>query len=160
MRQSPLTTFTLALCLGAQLVDGAESKSPSGVGETKKAIAAVNAKYAEAVERRDAAAIRNLYTEDAIVLPPDQPMIRGNAGIEDFWKGSFAAGVKGASFETLDVERTGDLAVETGNYTMTVAPEGKEAQTATGKYVVVWKREKDGSWKLHRDIWNGTPSRK
>ena len=29
--------------------------------------------------------------------------------------------------------------------------------TPTVKYVVVWRRQKDGTWKLHRDIWNAIP---
>ncbi|MBI2963625.1 MAG: SgcJ/EcaC family oxidoreductase [Deltaproteobacteria bacterium] len=159
MNRLLVCAVSVVLCL-APLATRAESKEGAGVAETKQALAAVNARYGKAVEQRDAAAIRDLYTKDAILLPPDQAMIRGNAGVEDFWKASFAAGVKTASLDTIDVEQAGDVAVETGTYAMTVAPEGKEAQTATGKYVVMWKRVKDGTWKLHRDIWNATPAAK
>jgi ketosteroid isomerase-like protein len=55
---------------------------------------------------------------------------------------------------TETVERAGDYAIETGTVTVTVQPEGKAAQTSNGKYVVVWKRQTDGSWQLHHDIWN------
>ncbi|MFQ5962049.1 MAG: YybH family protein, partial [Candidatus Methylomirabilales bacterium] len=47
-----------------------------------------------------------------------------------------------------------DLAYEMGAYTLTIQPEGGQAQTDTGKYVVVWTRQADGSWKLAVDIWN------
>lgn len=159
MNRLLVCAVSVMLC-SAPLATRAESKEAAGIAETKRALAAVNARYGKAVEQRDAAAIRDLYTKDAIVLPPDQAMIRGNAGVEDFWKASFAAGVKAASLEAIDVEQVGDVAFETGTYTMTVAPEGKQAQTATGKYVVVWKRLSDGAWKLHRDIWNATPAAK
>jgi len=42
---------------------------------------------------------------------------------------------------------------------LTVQPEGKEASTASAKYVVVWKRQPDGSWQMHRDIWNSVPAK-
>ncbi len=128
--------------------------------EARRAIEATNAKYGDAVQKGDAAAIVALYTKDAILLPDDGEMIRSSpAKIEEFWKASFKAGVKAAKLETLDVERMGDVAVETGRFAMTIQPEGKEATTAKGKYVVVWKREGD-SWKLHRDIWNSDPAAK
>lgn len=128
-----------------------------GVEEAKKGIADVNAKYGAAIEHQDAAAIRDFYTKDAIVLPPEHAMIHGNDGVVDFWNASFKAGVKNGVLTTENVERRADVAVETGTFTMKTQPEGKDAQTATGKYVVVWKRQKDGGWKLHRDIWNATP---
>ncbi len=130
------------------------------VEEARKAIEATNAKYGDAVKKGDAAAIVALYTKDAIVLPDDGEMIQSSpAKIEEFWKASFRAGVKAAKLETLDVERAGDVAVETGRFAMTIQPEGKEATTAKGKYVVVWKHD-GGSWKLHRDIWNSNPAPK
>jgi len=70
------------------------------------------------------------------------------------------AGVKSVTLNTENVERAGDYAIETGTVTLTVQPEGKEAQKSTAKYVVVWKHQKDGSWQLHRDIWNENPHSK
>ena len=28
-----------------------------------------------------------------------------------------------------------------------------------GKYVVVWKKGSDGTWRLYRDIWNADPAK-
>ena len=46
----------------------------------------------------------------------------------------------------------GDLAYETGSYTFTIVAEGKEARAVKGRYVEVWKKQTDGSWKMYRDI--------
>jgi uncharacterized protein (TIGR02246 family) len=126
----------------------------SSLAATKKAIAAANAKYGDAVAKGDAKTIRSLYTDNAYVLPPGMPAVHGGAAIEELWGGFFKAGAKAATLATEDVERSGDLAAETGTYTFTMQPEGKPAATTSGKYVVVWKHQKDGGWKLHRDIWN------
>jgi uncharacterized protein (TIGR02246 family) len=152
-------TLIAALCLASPAAR-AESKDSGDLAEAKKGIAAANAKFSAAVEHHDAVAVAALYTKDATVLPPDHPMVHGSSAIEAFWKDTVAAGLKGASLKTIDVERSGDVAVETGIATMTLEPEGKEAQAVTAKYVVVWKREKDGAWRLHRDIWNAMPQEK
>ncbi len=46
-----------------------------------------------------------------------------------------------------------NLAVEVGQYTLTIQPEGAPVITDVGKYVVVWKND-EGTWKLHIDIFN------
>ena len=128
------------------------------VDEARKGIDAGNAALMKAIDARDEKAIAALYTKDAIVLPPDAEMIVGSkTGIEALWKESFAQGVKSFKLESVNVERSGDTAVETGRYTGKVAPEGKPEATLAGKYVVVWKKE-GGTWKLHRDIWNSDPA--
>jgi ketosteroid isomerase-like protein len=48
----------------------------------------------------------------------------------------------------------GDLAIETGTFTFTQKPKGSAAITDKGKYMTVWKKQADGSWKLLRDIAN------
>jgi ketosteroid isomerase-like protein len=37
---------------------------------------------------------------------------------------------------------------------------GGAAQSQSVKYVVVWKKQADGSWKIFRDIWNSLPAPK
>ncbi len=63
-------------------------------------------------------------------------------------------GVRELTLETVDVEYLGDVAYEVGAYTLKIEPEGGQAATDKGKYVVVWKRQADGRWKLQVDIWN------
>ncbi len=128
------------------------------VREARAAIEAANAKFSEAFARGDAKALAAMYTPDAIAFPPDSEMIRGNEAIGSFWKTTRDNGVQSATLTTVDVGRSGDVAYETGKVVLTMQPVGKQPTTAAAKYVVVWKRQPDGSWKLHRDIWNGLPA--
>lgn len=125
----------------------------------RAAIEAANAKFSEAFSRGDANALAALYTRDAIVFPPDSEAIRGNEAIGKFWKTTRDGGVQSAVLTTDDVGTSGDVAYESGKVTLTIKPEGKEATTAMSKYVVVWMRQPDGSWKMHRDIWNDLPAK-
>ena len=47
--------------------------------------------------------------------------------------------------ERVRVAESGDLAYALGNYTIRTAGEGEDS-TATGAYLVLWKREGDGPW--------------
>ncbi|HEV8335449.1 MAG TPA: SgcJ/EcaC family oxidoreductase [Candidatus Polarisedimenticolia bacterium] len=127
--------------------------------EAKAAIEKVNVAFTRAFERGDAAALAEMYTVDAIVFPPDKEMIKGRDAIGEFWKATRDGGVTSATLTTLDVGRSGDLAYEVGTASLTIQSTGREPTTANAKYVVVWKRAA-GSWKLHRDIWNGLPEPK
>jgi ketosteroid isomerase-like protein len=50
------------------------------------------------------------------------------------------------------VARSGDIAYETGTYSMTLSDTKKKAATEKGHYVVVWQKQSDGSWKVVRDV--------
>ena len=130
-----------------------------GVREARAAIESANARFSEAFARGDAKALAAMYTPDAIAFPPDSEMIRGNEAIGNFWKMQRDGGVQSATLTTVDVGRSGDVAYEVGKVSLAIQPAGKQPTTAAAKYVVVWKRQSDGAWKLHRDIWNGLPAK-
>ena len=131
-----------------------------GVREARAAIEAANAQFSDAFARGDAKALAAMYTSDAIAFPPDSDMVHGSEAIGEFWKATRDSGVQTAALTTVDVGRSGDVAYEVGKVSLTIQPAGKELTTAVAKYVVVWKRQADGSWKLHRDIWNSVPAKK
>ena len=113
-----------------------------------------NARFEEAFTRQDAAALAALYTRDAQVMPSNSAPIVGPADIQAFWASVMQAGVKSARLETLDVDAGGDLAVETGRYQLVIQPPGGAQLTDEGKYLVVWCRQANGSWKLYRDMFS------
>ena len=155
------TAVLFALIVASSSTAYAGSKgNDQGVGEAQAAIEAANARFSDAFARGGAKALSAMYTSDAIAFPPDSEMIRGNEAIGEFWKATRDGGVQSAALTTIDVGRSGDVAYEVGKVSLTIQSAGKEPTTAMAKYVVVWKRQADGSWKLHRDIWNSLPATK
>lgn len=124
------------------------------MSDIRDAIGSAIQNFTAAFERGDAAAVAAWYSDDATLLPPGSPAMKGKDAIQTFWQGAMDGGVKDAKLETLDVDSRGDLAYEVGRFEMTARPAGGEGVRLTGKYVVVWKNA-GGGWKMHVDIWNG-----
>jgi uncharacterized protein (TIGR02246 family) len=121
----------------------------------KSAIEAANTKFIEAWKKGDTATMVAGYDANGIILSPNDAAWRGRDGISKGFAGMLGAmTLNDAKLNTDDVMVGGDLAVETGSYSMTLTPKKGKAMTDKGKYVTVWKHQADGSWKLLRDIWN------
>src|ERR1051325_874141 len=152
-----MKTWLVPLALALSLLAPSFARADSAAA--RKAIEAGNAKFSEALAKGHAKALTALYTADAYVMPPNLPSVHGSAKVLELWEGFIKQGAKGVVLTTEDVDAAGNLAAEAGSFVFTVQPEGKPEAKLTGKYVVVWKRDK-GGWKLHRDIWNANAEAK
>jgi ketosteroid isomerase-like protein len=77
---------------------------------------------------------------------PDAPIIVGRKAIRDFWASVIPLR---ATLTTLDLETSQDIAWETGEALLGIGAGGVAI-----RYVVIRRKGQDGSWRLHRDIWN------
>ena len=106
----------------------------------------------------DVKAAAALYDPDATVMPPGMPPVRGRLEIQAFWQKMMLTAIRKVTLEPADLQMRSDIAYETGSYTLDLTlPDGSPA-TDAGKYIVLMKRQDDGSWKMTRDMWssNGT----
>jgi ketosteroid isomerase-like protein len=111
----------------------------------------VNALFGEtAVKGRNFAALDQIYTVDARILPPGADLIEGRDKIMGFWQAAVAEmNVQDVTLVSVNAHLAGDSIIEVGRAKLFL-PDG---QTAEVKYVVEWKQE-GGAWKWHTDIWN------
>jgi len=115
----------------------------------------LRSRFQAAYSAGDAAAVAALYTDDAVSLPDHHEAIHGKAAIQQYLQETFAQVAANMTLTAPDLEISGDIAHETGSYTMTITPKrGGNAMTVTGKYLVVLKRQPDGLWRVHHDIDN------
>lgn len=149
-----MNRFSLRSLAGALLIVLAV---PANAESPRDEIEAALITFETAFNGGDAAAVAAHYAEDAAVFPPDAARVDGRTGIQTFWKGAMDAGLADLKLKAVEVHGDGDLAFEVGEVSFS-APDGSGGRsTANGKYVVVWKRGPDGTWRLYRDIWNANP---
>jgi uncharacterized protein (TIGR02246 family) len=119
--------------------------------ELQGEIEAVNDVFMKAVKDRDAAAIAALYTEEAMLLPPNAGFVKGKEAIQGMWQSMADMGIE-MVFKTVEVEGWDDTAIEMSTYEIK-GPDGTVLDN--GKYIVIWKYV-EGKWLLHRDIFNSS----
>ncbi len=151
--------FLCAVALGSMLVfAGCQSMlQPEQKRDVSADIAAINAlreQFAAAFNSNDAVAAAAYFTDDAVLMFPDQPALEGKqaiqAALEDFFKQN-AAEIEHTPLETKVAD---DWAFDRGNITETVTPKAGKPIERSLKYLVILKRQPDGSWKIHRDMDN------
>ena len=131
-----------------------EAAASTASAADEEAIRAQVARWLDLIKSKDAAAIAQMYTEDGALMPPNAAIAKGRAAVEQGWAGMMGMPGFELTFapDEIIVSSSGDMALDRGTYSLTVAPDGKK-QVDTGKYVVVW-RKVDGQWKAAADIIN------
>jgi ketosteroid isomerase-like protein len=119
----------------------------------------LTAQFAKAVTNKDFAALGPFYEERARLLPPGAPMVEGRAAIQAAQQKMIEGGVQALDLECVDVIEAGDFAIEIGRTTVTIRLLGLFSITRTGKSVVVWRQQKDGTLKIVVDTFNSDTHR-
>lgn len=110
----------------------------------------------EALARGDAAAAAALYADDCKLLSPAAEIVVGRPQIEQYWRAGIALGVSLLAVDAVEVAADGAVAVETGRYVLT----GGAVVLDRGKYVVLHRRQADGTWRRAVDVFNPDPRSK
>jgi len=151
MKQVITAMFVLGFAL-AQLSCG--RPETLDVVQVRKSIEEACVKYSAAIREGNVAGVVDAYTVDATLVPPDGEILKGRRAIEELYKQFFQMGMKDIAFTTIEVGGSGDTAYEIGKTKVRIQPEGQAAMMDSTKYLVIWKRQADGAWKVHVDIWN------
>jgi uncharacterized protein (TIGR02246 family) len=127
--------------------------------------AAVEDRYKEwlaAANKKDAAAMTDLYDENAVLTPKSEEPVIGKAAIGEYYKKLFAnpqfvpftLTTNWNSFHVV-----GDIAIATSVFEGDVTRKGKQIHFR-GKNLIVWKKQNDGSWKIFRYMYDEIPTKK
>ncbi len=122
-------------------------------GADEAAIRAQTTSWVKAYNAGDATAVTAQYADDAVLLPPGAPAMKGKPAILAFIAKDIAAS-KAADVvfnidPKTDVGVSGNMGWESGTYAATI--KGKVVES--GKFLSV-SRKKDGKWHYIRDTWN------
>jgi len=90
-------------------------------------------------------------------MPPGGPVIVGKEAIRAFITAQFTSDAVTTElvFTSIQTDGVGDLAFDRGTYTWTgTAPGASDPVTEIGKYLVIARRQADGSWQSAVETWN------
>jgi len=118
--------------------------------EDEAAIRALDADWVNAVAAKDAQRCASFYADNGSLLPPGAPIATGKDEIQKAWGGWLEAPGFVLTFRPakIEVSRAGDLAYDFGDYQMTSNDKKGKPQTVKAKYVVVWGKQPNGTWKV------------
>ena len=120
------------------------------------AIKKADIEWTKAAQSKKPDAWLAFYTDDAVVLPPNDTVARGPEGARKAVTELLALPGLTITWEAtkIEVARSGDLAYLTGAYIISFNDEHGKSVKDNGKLLEVWSKQPDGVWKCSADTWN------
>src|SRR5438067_2452280 len=139
-----------ALAVGVALV--AMVGFVRGQPKTDPALDKLAVEFAAAFNAKDAKKLAAFYADDAVMMPPDERMVKGRPDIELYFARGFVdQDVSKFSVMPMESAVAGGQAFEAGTSTLTHGRDSallrSSAVTENGKYLVVYKRVRS-EWKI------------
>jgi ketosteroid isomerase-like protein len=138
------------------------NRNPSAI-ETRAAdeaaIRAADSAFARTGETKDLVKQLTFYVDDGdgpMFLPQGVPLAAGKTAIHEALRPAYDDRNFSVTWRPLQVEaaRSGELGYVRGVYETSVKGPDGSTSTDKGKYIEIWKKQPDGSWKLLMDIAN------
>jgi uncharacterized protein (TIGR02246 family) len=122
-----------------------------------QAVKNVEAAWIGDVVNKDADKFVSYFAEDASGLYPGAGILNGKAAIKAAFAPYFADPNFSLTFQSTRAmaSKGGDMVYSQGTYTMTMTnPKTKKPMTDKGKFLTVYTKQADGSWKAIADTYN------
>jgi uncharacterized protein (TIGR02246 family) len=156
-----LTLFLAATIACAPAADEGEPaagdvvSTDAGTEGDMEAIDALRSSFAAAMSAGDVDGVMATYADDAVQMPPNQPELRGKDAIRARHQEFMDLYELVLENPAEEIVVKGDWGILRGTYVISGTPkaDGEPIQD-TGKYMVTWRRQADGSWRVAHEIWN------
>jgi ketosteroid isomerase-like protein len=152
MRSMMSVAMVGACCLAAACA------SPVNVNEELQKLLALDREWSQttASMSKSLDMFMSYYAADASVYPPGMTIATGTAAIRAALMPMTA--LPGFALQwsptKANMSASGDLGYTAGSYALTMNDANGRPVIERGKYVEVWKKQSDGTWKVIEDIFN------
>ena len=152
----------LFACLGLLVFAMAcKQEAPAPPPDTReadaKAVEDLEAAWIKDMNTKDVDKVASYFADDGSALFANVPTATGRDNIKTLWKPYLDDPNFSVTSQSTHAvaSKGGDLAYTIGTASLTVsAPKGKKTVTDKGKYLTVWAKQADGTWKVVADMYS------
>jgi len=152
-RRTALAFLALATILVPILSTTAASQS-----STLATLAKIREAWSQDLHAKQLEAILKIYAPDAVFLQPTGERIAGAPALRNLFQNIMASFDSNLNLHSQNLETSGDLAFDSGDFqeSLTAIATGAKI-TSKGSYIIIFKRQPDGSWQIVQQVFTGTP---
>jgi uncharacterized protein (TIGR02246 family) len=155
------TSLISCLALAALAAGCSNAPAPAPPPDTRaddvKAVIAIEEAWSKDAATKDADKWAGYFADDASGLYPGGPTVSGKAAIKAGIAEVFADPKFALTFQSTRAmaSKGGDMVYSQGTYSMTMTnPKTKKPMTDKGKYLAIYTKQADGTWKVVADTFN------
>ena len=155
--KSFLVFLVTTLLLTVVVIPNVRHLAAAAPKDTPDTLRQLEAEFMKATAERGSQGYLSYYADDAVEVPNGAPLIQGKINIAktmgflDDKNNHLTWAPVGA-----DISASGDLGYTYGTYEFRSNDKDGQAVVHPGKYTSIWKKQKDGSWKVVLDMGNSS----
>jgi ketosteroid isomerase-like protein len=133
---------------------------PSAIAQTSTsaALAKIRETWIQDLRTKQLEPILKFYAPDAVFLQPTGERITGSAAIRKLFQSIMAAFNSDLTLHSQNLEASGDLAYDSGDFHETLTNTATGAKIASkGSYIIIFKRQPGGNWQIVQQVFTGVP---
>ncbi len=142
--------FAASLAVSCAQPQQKPAEAPDTRAADEAAIRTADADFAKAAAAKDLDKCMSLYEDDAVLFSPGSPAVTGKDNIRNVIQRMQGIQLT-INVASVDVARSGDLALDRGTVQSAVTDKKGKTTAHTSEYVLVWKKQADGAWKVAAD---------
>ena len=152
-------SFIIPVLFTIILLNGCDQSQRSAAGNRvadEATLRKTDSTWAKAAEAKQLETHIGYFQDDAVVQAPNEKKVVGKDAIRKMISEMYSLPAVAMSWqpEKVEVAASGDLGYTTGSYQLTMKDEKGIPNTDNGKYLEVWKKQTDGSWKVTTEMFN------
>jgi ketosteroid isomerase-like protein len=156
--KSFLIVLVVAIVIAILAAPNARPFASASAKDSADTLRQLEAEFMKAAAEHGSAGYLSYYADDAVEVPNGGPIIQGKVNIA---KGMGFLDQKDNHLTWTpvgaDISASGDLGYTYGTFEFRSKDKDGKPTVDHGKYTSIWKKQKDGSWKVVLDMGNASP---
>lgn len=148
----------IALLAFATVLAPTFSATAVAQASTLATLAKIREAWVQDLRTKQLEPILKFYAPDAAFLQPTGERITGSAALRTLFQTVMATFSSDLTLHSHNLETSGGLAYDSGDFQETLTTIATGAKITTkGSYIIIFKRQPNGSWQIVQHVWTVTP---